>query len=65
MTVICCSVCRADPAARWVSPPAMIFIEPDLEGPERYRCRAHATPAKEEQLKSQEKELGLQPGGLR
>ena len=43
----------------------MVFIEPELEGEERYRCREHVSPAKDEKLKGRERERGWPPGGLR
>jgi hypothetical protein len=32
---------------------------------DQYRCRDHVSPAKEEELKTREKALGLPLGGLR
>ena len=63
--IIRCHACHADPAGRWERPPAMVFIEPELEGEERYRCREHVSPAKDEKLKGRERERGWPPGGLR
>jgi hypothetical protein len=57
--IVKCHVCNRDPAERWKQPPVCVFIEPELEGEERYRCREHMSPTKEAELKAREKERGF------
>jgi hypothetical protein len=62
MTVIRCHVCGADPAGRWVQPPALVFIdEPPrckAREPSHYRCRAHLSAKREEEIQTRERALG-------
>jgi hypothetical protein len=65
MIIIRCHVCGADPAGRWVQPPALIYIDeppPDPKThrrvdrkPEHYRCRAHVSEQKEEAIQKSER----------
>ena len=62
--IIRCHLCHADPCGRW-GQRACIFVEPQPKGEERYRCRDHVSPAKEQELKARDRERGWPPGGLR
>lgn len=44
--IVKCATGGADPAGRH-GRAAMIFIESGVEGPDRYHCREHVSPAKE------------------
>jgi hypothetical protein len=67
--LIRCFNCQADPAGRWIKPPALIFIDeppPDpkthrreARKPEHYRCRAHVSPKREAELQAREAALGF------
>ena len=62
--IIKCETCSRDPAGRWEQPPACIFID-RRDDRDRYFCRDHVTPAKEEEIKTREKGLGWALGALR
>ena len=53
--IVKCATGGADPAGRH-GRAAMIFIESGVEGPDRYHCREHVSPAKEKDLAAREKE---------
>lgn len=63
--IVKCAVCNRDPAARWVEPPACVFIEPQLTGAERYRCRDCLSAEREAEIKAREAERGFPVGTLR
>jgi hypothetical protein len=58
-----CFDCQADPAGRWVKPPALIFIDEPPKALERepshYRCRAHVSSKRETELQTREAQLGF------
>jgi hypothetical protein len=69
--IIRCCVCGADPAARWKSPPAMIFHDPYREdGSKRdddivYACRDHLSAKQEEEILKRETDRNWKKGELR
>ena len=61
MITIRCETCGADPAGRWVQPPACIFIDGPprvTRHPSHYRCRAHLSAKREEEIQTRERALG-------
>lgn len=63
--IVRCAVCQSDPCARWVQPPAMVFVDRYRDDGAKYACRDHASAKRQAELEAQEKSLGLPPGGLR
>jgi hypothetical protein len=63
--IVRCAVCQRDPSARWVQPPAMVFVDPYRDGDDKHACRDHLTSKREEEIKAREKALGLKTGDLR
>jgi hypothetical protein len=59
-----CFVCHADPCARWKSPPTLIFVDryhrdDKADKGAKYRCRAHLSPQREEEIQARERERGF------
>jgi hypothetical protein len=56
--IIKCAVCSADPAGRWVQPPACIFVDHVEDTDEKgqpslkrvYSCRARLSPKREAEI---------------
>ena len=62
--LIRCFDCHADPAGRWVQPPASVFVDRyqasgTLRANPVYACRAHLSAKREEEIQTRERALWI------